>query len=280
MSILVADSGGSTTSWIWQKKDGSIGELTTAGLHPLHIDQNERLLVLKQVMHALQGTSIQQLHFYGAGLVTDSDSKPLRDFFQAEGVPECWFYSDLLGAARATLGTRKGMVAILGTGTHVARFDGREMEQHIPPLGFALGDEGSGADLGRRFIKGYFYGQFPSALNLLIEEQFALSRSEVLNAVYQEPGPNRYLASYVPFLKKHQEEEPINRLITDAFQELIHTQFLPLKTDVKTVGLVGGVATHFQDILIPLLAEHGFDVESVLHNPVYALFQYHQTNPT
>lgn len=54
-----------------------------------------------------------------------------------------------MGAARALCG-REGMTCNLGTGSFACYYDGKKIAKSSPGIGYILGDEGSGAYLGKK----------------------------------------------------------------------------------------------------------------------------------
>ena len=118
---------------------------------------------------------VQFIYFYGAGCSSD-DKRAIIEvalqsvFKNAEIVVE----HDLLGAAIGVCGSQAGITAILGTGSNSCYFDGRQVVENIPALGYVLGDEGSGAYIGKEVLKGYLNKEMEGAILQKFEMKFHL----------------------------------------------------------------------------------------------------------
>ena len=146
MDILIADSGSTKTEWLLDGgADAAEGcapyVFRTSGLNPSLMADAEIVSVLRnELVPFLRGRHTDRVVFFGAGC-TPSQSLRMATLLRvmlAAGTVEVM--SDLEGAALALCGDSEGVVAILGTGSGSALYDGRLFVQHTPSLGYILGD--------------------------------------------------------------------------------------------------------------------------------------------
>lgn len=278
MTILIADSGGTKTSWVYQSSDCHL-EIQTPGLHPFYMDSTAMLRVLQEeLLPAIkEARPPEVIFFYGAGC--SSEEKKQR---VAVALNACFPQArievehDMLGAARALWATQQGIAAILGTGANVCLYDGQAIIHNPPSLGFWLGDEGSGAYLGREWVKLFLHGVLPGALQEAFRMRYALSVEEVLQAAYHSSHPNRYFARFVPFLKEHLTHEYVAAFLRHAFDLFFERYLCKIENHyLYPAAFIGSVAYHFQELL--LASAHTFDVQIVRieQSPLPGLLKYH-----
>jgi N-acetylglucosamine kinase-like BadF-type ATPase len=194
-------------------------------------------------------------------------------FFNAEINVE----HDLLGAARALLGKNRGIACILGTGSNSCYYDGNIIRENVNSLGYVLADEGSGAYLGRQLIRDYFLNELPADLKEAFDKKYNYSLENVLNAVYNKPYPNRFLASFSLFLAAHLDHEHIRDLIRNAFRAYFRHQITKYsKYREVPVSAIGSVAMAYKDLFAEVAAEFGAKVMKIIPNPIEGLIEYHR----
>ena len=280
---LIADSGSTKTDWVLTHEGRVVATCQTQGINPFHqsedditaILRQELIPALRQTMDSVQ-SSIFKVVFYGSGVrpeVVPRMAALLRAVFTHAAAEA---HSDLLGAARAVCGRREGVACILGTGANSCLYDGRDIVANVPALGWILGDEGSGAVLGRTLVADVLKGQLPAPLCHAFLEQYQLTTEAVIQAVYRGPQPNRLLASFVPFLAQHRDEPAISALLTDAFRRFFRRNVLPYGRPDLSVHLVGGVACEFRDEIRAAAQAEGLSVGRILKQPGYELCCYHR----
>lgn len=280
MYILVADSGSTKTEW-WcfsPESNSSCPEiLITKGLNPYY-HMNESIAdVLSEVADTYGASHPDFIFFYGAGC-----SLPDKQHFVHEAIKRVFpntaieVNDDLLGAARAVCGANPGIVAILGTGSNSCFYDGNKIVQNIPSLGFILGDEGSGAFIGKMILRAYFYGELPLEISSHLEAQFDMSRKTVLDRVYRGELPNRYVASFARITQDFSQHPLIKKLITDSFRLFVssHLMKYPQKSSLS-VGFIGSVAFEHQNIMKEVLAEFNLKAGIFLKSPLPKLLEFH-----
>lgn len=268
----IADSGSTKCEWIFG--DGNrILRLRTAGINAVQQSPDAIRAVLAE-LPPLDG--VEELRFYGAGC---GDSFPeasavLRRELAARFGPgtAIGLGSDLLGAARALFGRGEGIACILGTGSNSCHCRGGEIVANVPPLGYVLGDEGSGAVLGRNLVNGIFKGMIPLREEFLTA--FGLTYAGLIRRVYREPAANRFLASFTPFIRAHQDCVPVREMVVRSFGEFAARNLSGYPAGLP-VAFVGGVAAHFEEPLREAMAAAGREVVRIVCSPAEELWKYH-----
>ncbi len=241
--------------------------------------QNDILEVIgTELMPRLFQTSSPQditaIHFYGAGCIApfyDSVRQALEHYFPAADIH---IYSDLLGAARALCGKGEGIACILGTGSNSCLCNGGEIVQNISPLGYILGDEGSGAVLGRtllaEMLKGTLQHLWPA-----FAQRYGLDTTDIISKVYRQPGANRFLASLAPFITDNVHLPEVEGMVTGEFVRFLQRNVLPYGRTTLPVNFVGGIATSFASQLGAACRLCGLSMGQIISNPAPHLLNYH-----
>ncbi len=197
--ILIADSGSTKTEWSLVGRNGVERTFRTAGINPYLLSEDEvRRILTREVLVELPIERITEVYFYGAGCVGRPAETLCVQLHRVIGPETVEVNSDLLAAARALCGDAPGIVAILGTGSNSGYYDGHDITRRVPSLGFLLGDEGSGSDLGKHLLADALKGLLPEPLARQFFDCYPLTQEEVLDAVYRRPMPNRYMARFLP----------------------------------------------------------------------------------
>lgn len=277
--ILVADSGSTKTDWILISGNNDTLEVHTAGLNPVRDSQSVLFSTLTEELlpQLPYPLDIREIFFYGAGCIppfSQAIEEVLHPIFPDTHIE---VESDLLGAARALCGHREGIACILGTGSNSCYYDGQLIRQNTPPLGYILGDEGSGAVLGRIFIGHLLKGLLPERLKQQFFQELDLSQATILNKVYREPRPNVFLASLVPFMAAHRQEEGIHHLLLENFRLFLSHNIAPYHRPDLPVSFVGSMAKVFQDELCEALSLEGFKKGEILQKPIEKMVKFHHS---
>lgn len=276
--ILIVESGSSKADWVVLNGGVNVLSFKTKGWNPMFLSRDEMIVRLASyVQLETINEQIKELHFYAPG-ISDLESKNQlqllleRQFVNADVFVE----SDMLAAARAVYDEVPLFVSILGTGSNTAFFDGYELEQFTPSLGYILGDEGSGASLGKVLLRDYLYHSLPKDLYIEFSKDYSISKELVFKSVYKEPHANRFLASYVPFLVLHKEHDYVKSLVKKEFSIFIETHLKtnPLVYDYP-IAFVGSVAYYFREILEELCSLLNLKFAKVVQSPVIGLSTYH-----
>lgn len=272
-TILIADSGSTKTDWLLSSGHNT-RSITTQGINPFHQDQATVITILQEELAPHIDASPSNIFFYGAGCNETAAPRiaaSLHDLWPTATVEAA---SDLLGAARALCGHRAGMAAILGTGSNSCLYDGKCIIRNVPPLGYILGDEGSGAALGKLLLNAMYKEEKYSAVRQLFEDETGLTYTEVIRRIYREPLANRFLASFAPFVKRHADRSEIAALIRQNFQQFFERNIRQYRSNIP-VNAVGSIATHFEAELRAVAKELGYNVGTVMQKPIEGMLSYH-----
>ncbi len=277
MMKLIVDSGSTSARWhlLTDRADGST-QCRTAGINPFFQTVSDIRNTLEKEF-TLDKTGVSSVYFYGAGITDEGKKrelqKALNEFFNVDLI---FVESDLTAAARSLCGNSEGIAAILGTGSNSCYYDGSKVVHNVSPLGYILGDEGSGAVLGRTLVSDILKNQFPQNLTKLFFETHNTTKSEILEHVYRKPFPNRYLAGFTKFLLKNIHEEVVTDLITDAFEKFFKrnvAQYPQAKS--LDIHFTGSIAWYFSDLLKRAADRTGFRTGLITMDPVERLLAFH-----
>jgi len=274
---LIADSGSTNTHWCLVQNGEVVNEIITDGINPFYQTDMEIIALLDdQLIPKLVNIDIDSIYFYGAGC-SFPDKKILvsRALVRFFGNSMIEIQSDLLGAARSLFQHEKGIACILGTGSNSCYYNGKEIEQNVSPLGFILGDEGSGAVLGKLFIADCLKNQLPVELKEKFLTSYELTPEMILENVYKKPFPNRYLAQFTPFLLENIEEPSIFNLVYDSFDAFLIRNVMQYPLDDIQIGFVGSVAYYFRDTIEIVASERRIIISDIVQNPMNGLVKYH-----
>lgn len=275
---LVADSGSTKTDWLAISVDGDELSVKTTGINPYAMDDATIGRILHGEMRvALPPESVvTAVHFYGAGCRGEAATRLQRLLSLEFAVDKSAVRvrSDLLGAAHALCGSQEGVVCILGTGSGSGLYDGSSFVAQVPSLGYILGDEGSGAVLGRQWVAEVFKGKMDEAIRQRFLSETGLTQDILLDHVYRQPQANRYLASFVPFLHAHREHPDVAALIGREFDRFFCRCVIPYGRPDFSVHFVGSVAWFFVDEVRKAACRSGLKVGHIQKSPLTRLAAY------
>lgn len=277
-AILIADSGSTKTDWCFIKSGKCCQKIRTAGINPL-------LQTTKQIAEMLASElsidepaeAVAQVVFYGAGAKDELAQKELKAVLSAHfETAEIEIQSDLLAAARATCGHDKGVACILGTGSNSGYYNGKIIKHQNPSLGFIVGDEGSGAFLGKRVLQYFFYRTFDEELDGAFKLKYGDDLSPILHEIYRGSFPNRYLATFVEFLIEHRGHYMVENIVEDAFIDFHQRHILKYRESWNyPVHFCGAVAYEFKDVIMSLHEQYGLETGNIIKTPMDGLCAYH-----
>ena len=279
MAILIADSGSTKTDWICLTGDDESTqiEVQTVGLNPFHVSDNEiRGVLAHDVLPQLGDSQVEAVYFYGSGVRPEVEGRVeglLRESFPDAQTVQA--HSDLLGACRALCGDEAGIACILGTGANSCVYDGKKIVHNTPALGYILGDEGSGAVLGKHLLHDLYTGVLPHNLRLTFEKEMGLELSEIINKVYREPQANRFLASLSEFIHRHLDEEGIRQMVYNTFSDFINYHVSRYGRHDLPLSFVGSIAFYYQEQLQLIVQMLGYPMGTILKSPLQGLVAYH-----
>jgi len=275
--ILIADSGSTKTDWRLVNKKGEITHYQTIGFNPYFITSASVLNELTSSTLAQIKTKVKQVFFYGAGCSTEQNCKvifnPLSTFFSNARVE---VEHDMLAAARATSAKDRGMVGILGTGSNSCLYDGVNIVENVAALGYLLGDYGSGADIGKTFVKAFLGKELPQKVDEAFKRQYKLTTSDILDAVYKQALPNRFLAGFSLFVFKHLDNPAVYKMVEQRF-ELFFEKNICKYADYQnnTLHLVGSIAFVYEAVFKKTAEKYKVKIGKVIKQPIEDLVKYH-----
>lgn len=282
---LIVDSGSTKTDWFIAQSNSNYTVVRSCGINPVVQNCDEIKSTVAETL-AQNGQSfalVQEIHFYGAGCTPQKKTmlqKLLSDFFPNADVH---VESDLLAAARALCGVNEGLAAILGTGANSCFYDGKEILYNTPALGFILGDEGSGAVLGKKFLNGIMKGWLPYGLRKAFQEEMELDVAGIIDRVYRQPSPNRFLASFSKFILQHLDCPELEALVIRNFEEFISVNIVPYsklcsgrnRQCPNVINAVGSIAYYYYDQLAKAAYNMGYEVGRIMKSPETGLLDFH-----
>ena len=275
---LIADAGSTKTDWIVTNNSLITKQIKTKGINPFYQTESDIIqLISTEIKSQIDEIEINEIYFYGAGCTTEKQpivANALKASFTNAKIE---VDSDLLAAARALCGHSEGIACILGTGSNSCFYNGENITQNTPPLGFILGDEGSGAYLGKTLVSDFLKRQMPDNIADLFANKYRLTTKEAVENVYRQPLPNRYLAQFTPFLSENIAEPYCYNLVFDAFITFFARNIVHYP-DFHTlpIAFTGSVAYHFADVLEVAAYEFGLNFSHITQAPIDGLAEFHK----
>lgn len=277
--ILIADSGGSKTDWRLILQDGKIEQASSPGFNPYYQPIEDLKRIVQEILlpKIPKNEKVKEIYFYGAGVSSEKNQLSIKtaflEFFPQSQIEIGW---DLLAAARALCGNEPGIACIMGTGSNSCLYDGKNIIDNVANLGWILADEGSGANIGRKFLVDYLRKKLPDNLAKQFHARFPFSREEFLEKVYQEEKPSAFLASFARFIFQHLKEPYCYQLIYSSFAEFYENNVMKYENyqNLK-VHFTGSIAFYFSDILRQVANDKGITVKNILEGPIAGLTLYH-----
>lgn len=277
--ILIADSGSTKTDWCILESENAIKHIKTKGTNPFFQTENEiSNEIKKSLLPQLPTLNFESIHFYGAGCgFPDKISIVKKALAQhltvAQDIEVC---TDMLGAARALCQNESGIACIMGTGSNSCFYNGKEITENVSPLGFILGDEGSGANIGKIFIGDILKNQLPSNLKNEFLKYFNTTPGEIIDKVYRQPFPNRYLASLSPFIAMHLNKPEIKQLVKSSFKSFIKRNIMQYDYKKHNVNFTGSISYYYKPLLEESCIEMGINIGKIEKDPMPGLIEYHK----
>ena len=271
-SVLIADSGSTKTDWAFMGR-----RVQTQGINPFHQDEDTIRGILKDELLPQLTSDIRHLTsilFYGSGVRPELEEKMqrlLQEAFPQAGHVEA--HGDLLGAARALCGSEEGIACILGTGANSCLYDGERIVENTPPMGYILGDEGSGAVLGARFLNALYKNGLSDEVKVAFEAYAKMSMAQVIDRVYRQPMANRWLASLSTFIHQQIGNPQIEQLVIDNFRDFIQRNITPYQRKDLPINAVGSIAFYYKEQLEKAVKAEGYTLGKIVRSPLDALVE-------
>lgn len=278
---LIADCGSTKIDWCVLNEQKLAKQVFTCGMNAVMLTEEEmRTRIHTELVPELTEyiDSIDSIYFYGAGCISSevcsNVATALKHNFPAAKTVEV--YTDLLAAARALCGHEPGIACIMGTGSNSCLYDGQGIAANVSPLGFILGDEGSGAVLGKLFLGDVLKNQIPAEIAASFLSEYDLSLMDIIRRVYREPQANRFLASVTPFISKHIDVPEIHDMVLNSFKAFFRRNVMQYTGAEKhPVNFVGSIAYYFRPVLEEAAAASGLKIGTILKSPMDGLLKFH-----
>jgi N-acetylglucosamine kinase-like BadF-type ATPase len=280
--LLIADSGSTKTDWRLIDSNKNARQFQTLGFNPFFQDSAMIAAELKEklvpaITPYLSAKEPLHIHFYGAGC-SNTEKCDIVKTAILHSLPNAIVEveHDLLAAARALCGSKEGIAAIMGTGSNSCYYDGNKIVSNVASLGFILGDEGSGAYIGKHFIQDYLNLEVPAEIAESFRNTYQLSENEILNAVYKEPMPSRFLASFSKFINQHRDHHYFIDLVDHNFEQFFNKHICKYSNHKEvSLSCVGSVAHYYSDTLHAVAKRKGVTIDRIIETPISELSNYH-----
>ena len=277
--ILIADSGSTKTDWCVVENGQPIQQISTKGINPFFQSEEEiSNEIATSLLPQLKTNALDAVYFYGAGcgfpdkiaMVHRAITKHLQIKREVE------VNTDMLAVAHGLCQHEAGIACIMGTGSNSCYYDGKQIVSNVSPLGFILGDEGSGAVLGKLLVGDILKNQMTPELKEKFLKQFSLTPADIIDRVYRKPFPNRFLASLSPFLAQNIDEPCIHALVLGSFKSFLKRNVMQYGNFRNSkVHFIGSVAFYYKTILAEAAQEMNIQLGTIIKSPMEGLIKYH-----
>ena len=277
--ILIADSGSTKTDWCVVENGQPIQQISTKGINPFFQSEEEiSNEIATALLPQLKTSELDAVYFYGAGcgfpdkiaMVHRAITKHLQIKREVE------VNTDMLAVAHGLCQHEAGIACIMGTGSNSCYYDGKQIVSNVSPLGFILGDEGSGAVLGKLLVGDILKNQMTPELKEKFLKQFGLTPADIIDHVYRKPFPNRFLASLSPFLAQNIDEPCIHALVLGSFKSFLKRNVMQYENFRNSkVHFIGSVAFYYKTILAEAAQEMNIQLGTIIKSPMEGLIKYH-----
>lgn len=277
--ILIADCGSTKIDWCLLNGNEKVAQIFTTGMNALLLTEEEMTKCIHdELLPHIVSYRVDEIYYYGAGIISDEIKNHVKGALKAN-IPTAQkieVETDLLAAARALCGREPGIACILGTGSNSCYYDGEKVVDNVSPLGYILGDEGSGAVMGKLLVGDVLKKQLPEHLCEKFLKEYDTDRTQIINAVYRQPAANRYLAHFAPFLQKNIAEPSIHDLVFRSLTSFFVRNVESYKNYKELpVNFVGSIAYVQKAILLEVAQSRGIKVGTIIQNPMEGLIKYH-----
>lgn len=278
---IFADSGSTNTSWVVTENFEIQDFYRSKGLNPLHLSiENITNEIYDCFLNLQYKNKVTKIFFYGAGCINKDTNLKIKSalikFFPKANIE---IESDIKASSIALFNHKPGISCILGTGANVAFWDGTNNHQTTAPLGYILGDEGSGAYIGKQILQYYLRKKFSTELQLKLDKFLKLDFSQIIQTVYKSNESKKFIASLMLFAKENSDNEEINKIVNESFQLFVETFLINIeKIDEFQIGFCGSVAYHFKDNLEQIMSANNLKIHKVIKSPIFELIKYFKNN--
>lgn len=273
-TFVIGDAGGSGTQWRLVN-EGNISQFETVGYNAYTHSIDDLVQNIRDTFGNKIPSNVPT-HFYAAGIDTNEQAVKIKEALSVLFGEEVHPQNDLIGVARSLCGKTEGNVCILGTGANACFYNGKEVNKVGASLGYVLGDEGSGANLGKKLLKVIFRNQINPPLVEAFQKQYNLTSHQVIQRIYDQPRPNHFLASFAPFIFENRNHPDVYEIIRANFHEFFDAFYFESSHLKTPFFFSGSIAFHFSDVLRQVGADRGIVIKNIVQSPISGLVLYHQ----
>ncbi|RKE00030.1 ATPase [Marinifilum flexuosum] len=272
--ILIAESGSTKTDWVFLKEGKIQKQQQTLGINPFHMDISS---IIDNIKSLENFHLVEQIFFYGAGCATDETKQKVKDaLLEVFPSASCEIHSDVLAAARSVCGREKGIACIIGTGSNSCLYDGKDITHNVRPLGYILGDEGSGAVLGKRLIADILKGVAPEDIATAFYKKHDLEYAYIINKIYREEAPSRFLAQFTVFLSENIEHPYVSNLLQEEFTKFFERNIKQYNDHSSLpIHFIGSIAYYFKKELNKVAEKLNLQTGKIIKSPLEGLIEFH-----
>lgn len=274
---LIIESGSTKADWVIFSTRDDAKTFSTHGINPTTLSDLD-VIELPAGLTSRLG-EVSKIHYYGAGINSMQAVERIKAWFSKKCLNAKVIHvaEDCLAAARACFGNKEGIVGILGTGSNSSYYDGKQVYNLVPTLGFIISDEGGGTYLGKEILRAYFYGYMPEDVRLVFEDKYLTDKTKILYNLYRGGEPNRFLASYASLLTDINTDWTDNLVMT-CMRRYLEVRVIPHYDERQlTLSFVGSIAHYHKHVMAELCEEYGIDLGKIIHKPIERLMEYHLT---
>lgn len=273
---LIAESGSTRTEWALVEDSRLVQRVFTEGLNPFFQTRRE---ISRSVRLGLPESffrrKLEQVYFYGAGCSSFEKKNIMGASLVAQFKTPIQVESDLLAAARGLFQCEAGIACILGTGSNSCFYDGKIISKNVRAGGYILGDEGSGASMGKLFLSDVLKNLAPKELINAYYEKFRITHNEVMDSVYNHPFPNRFLATTSYFLADYLDTDYVHNLLMNNLRSFFTRNVTQYDYHNYPIRFVGSVAHNFSEQLCEVGKEFGVELDVIEETPMSGLIEFH-----
>lgn len=274
---IIAVVNSAVTQWMLIDEDRIVQQVTTEGINPYFQSRRDiSHLIRLSLPDTFFKRRWERIYFYGAGCSDDKMRKRIEDSFVAQFRTPVVVESNLLGVARSLFGREKGIACMLGTVSNSGVYDGCRITERVRPLGYILGDEGSGAYFGKTFLSDYLKGIAPKSVRDAFEAEYEETVDEIISDVYLKPAPEKTLVRYSQFLHNHVNNDYVYHLLYTGFMKFFTRNVSAYDYNAYPISFVGDTAKRYEEILRRVASDFGTAVNEVRLSPMDGLFEYHK----
>jgi N-acetylglucosamine kinase-like BadF-type ATPase len=275
--IFIIESGSTKSDWVLVDKSKQTF-YKTIGFNPyFHSSDVVATEIRKNKSIMSHVPDVSKIFFYGAGCSSDKLNQEIElglqmVFPDAEIVVD----HDLLACAYATYDGEPGISCIIGTGSNSCFFDGADLSEEVPALGYVLGDEGSGSYFGKFLLSSFLYHRLPKDILEDFEASYQMTHAEIVANVYKSDSANVFIASFMPFIVKHKNHEFFKQVLIDGLKKFMEVHVCCYEDYLNTpVHFVGSLSALLENHLRLAANDLGIEIKSIIAKPVDNLVNYH-----